>query len=246
MPRAGSTLIEQILSSHSRVEGTMELPDLNNMVGDMIRQRALEKTFPDLLSDLDDAAFRRLGEEYLERTRSQRKLGRPFFTDKSGNNFMYVGLIQAILPNAKIIDARRHPLACGFSCYKQAFAPGALHLSYDQTDIGRYYRDYVEAMAHFDEMLPGKVHRVFHEELVRDPETEIRRLLAHCGLQFEERCLRFHETDRNVRTSSSEQVRRPIQKRSVDPSQHYESWLQPMKDALGDVLTLYPDVPAFE
>ena len=244
MPRAGSTLIEQILASHSRIEGTMELPDMGNIVGESIREQ--EKTFPTFLLDFDGAALRGFGEEYLERTRFQRRLGRPFFTDKAGNNFVHIGLIQVILPNAKIVDARRHPLACGFSCYKQAFAAGALHLAYDQTDIGRYYRDYVEMTAHYDNVLPGRVHRMFHEDLVRDPETEIRRLLEYCGLPFEEQCLRSHETDRSVRTSSSQQVRQPIQKKAVEAWQHYEAWLQPMKDALGDVLTRYPDVPEFD
>src|SRR5205823_523169 len=150
--------------------------------------------------------------------------------------FLYIGLIQLVLPNAKIIDARRHPLACGFSCFKQAFAPGALLFAYDQGDIARYYRDYVETMAHFDRVLPGRVYRVFHEELLRDPEDQIRRLLEWCDLPFEEQCLRFHETDRSVRTASSQQVRQPIQRKSVEPWQRYEAWLQPMKDALGGVL----------
>jgi tetratricopeptide (TPR) repeat protein len=244
MPRAGSTLVEQILASHSQVEGTMELPDLGDMVGRLIRQNP-DKPFPDLLLDFDDAALRKLGEDYLERTRYQRKLGRPFFTDKAGNNFVYVGLIHIILPNAKIIDARRHPLACGFSCYKQAFAPGALHLSYDQTDVGRYYRDYADVMRHYDKVLPGRVHRIFHESLLENPDAEIRRLLQYCGLPFEEQCLRFHETERTVRTSSSQQVRQPIQKKKVEIWQHYEAYLQPMKDALGEVLTRYPEMPEF-
>ncbi len=244
MPRAGSTLIEQILASHSQVEGTAELPDIGDMAQDLMRKYP-KKPFPDLLDDLDRAALRDLGEEYIRRTRSQRKLGRAFFTDKAGSNFLYLGLIQAILPNAKIIDARRHPLACGFSCYKQAFAPGALQFSYDQTDAGRYYRDYVEAMDLFDKRLPGRIHRVIHEELLQNPETEIRRMLAYCGLPFEEQCLRFYETDRSVRTSSSEQVRQPIRKKKVEAWQHYEPWLQPMKDVLGTVLTQYPDVPDF-
>jgi tetratricopeptide (TPR) repeat protein len=244
MPRAGSTLIEQILASHSQVEGTMELPDLGDMVADLIQQYRPAKPFPELLDGLNEEELRKLGEEYLRRTQSQRKLGRPFFTDKAGKNFYHVGLIRVILPNAKIVDSRRHPLACGFSCYRQAFAPGAMHLAYDQTHIGRYYRDYVEMMAHYDEVIPGRVHRVFHENLVSEPETEIRRLLEFCGLPFEEQCLRFYETDRSVRTASSQQVRQPIQKKKVEIWQHYEAWLQPMKDALGDVLTSYPNVPA--
>jgi tetratricopeptide (TPR) repeat protein len=244
MPRAGSTLVEQILASHSQVEGTAELPDLGDIVSALMRKYP-ETRFPNLLDRLDRGALRDLGEEYLERTRPQRKLGRAFFTDKAGSNFLYTGLIQAILPNAKIIDARRHPLACGFSCYKQAFATGALLFSYDQADLGRYYRDYVEAMDFFDKSLPGRIHRVIHENLLQDPETEIRRMLAYCGLPFEEQCLRSHETERSIRTSSSEQVRQPIRKKKIETWQHYEPWLQPMKDALGAVLTRYPDVPDF-
>jgi tetratricopeptide (TPR) repeat protein len=245
MPRAGSTLVEQILSSHSQVEGTMELPDMSDIIRELIQQHP-GKDFPALLSEVDLADLRKLGEDYLERTRYQRKLNRPFFTDKAGNNFASVGFIHVILPNAKIIDARRHPIACGFSCYKQAFAPGAIHFAYDQAEIGRYYRDYVDLMARYDEVMPGRVHRVLHEELVRDPEREIRRLLAYCDLPFEEQCLRFYETDRSVRTSSSQQVRQPIQKKKVEVWQHYESWLQPMKDVLGDVLTSYPEAPNFD
>jgi tetratricopeptide (TPR) repeat protein len=246
MPRAGSTLVEQVLSSHSLVEGTMELPDLGNIVGELVQKHAPQKPFPTFLADLDAETLRRLGEDYLQRTQPQRKLGKPYFTDKTGSNFLHSGLIQLILPNAKIVDARRHPLACGFSCYKQAFGPGALHLAYDQTDIGRYYRDYVDMMAHYDKVLPGRVHRVIHEKLTLDPEREIRRLLDYCGLPFEEQCLRSHETKRSVRTASSQQVRQPIQKKKVEAWEHYAPWLQPMRDALGDVLTSSPDVPAFD
>jgi hypothetical protein len=244
MPRAGSTLVEQILASHSQVEGTMELAEMGQIVVDLM-SRYPEKPYPKLLADLSPDAFREAGEEYINRTRYQRNLGRPFFTDKAGSNFLHIGLIHIILPNAKIIDARRHPLACGFSCYKQSFVPGSLLFTYDQVDIAQYYRDYVEAVAHFDALLPGRVHRIVHEELVRNPEREIRRLLAYCDLPFEDSCLRFYETDRSVRTSSSEQVRQPIQRKGVEAWQHYEDWLQPMKDVLGEVVSLYPEVPAF-
>ncbi|HWA02943.1 MAG TPA: sulfotransferase [Rhizomicrobium sp.] len=246
LPRSGSTLVEQILSSHSRIEGTMELPDLGNIVNEMIRKYLPDRRYPEFLTDYDGAALRRLGEDYLARTRMQRVSGKPFFTDKMGNNFLHAGLIQLILPNARIIDARRHPLACCFSIYKQAFAPGAMYLAYDQTEIARYYRDYVEMMAHYDSVSPGRIFRVIHEELVEDPDRVVRAMLDYLGLPFEESCLRFYETDRSVRTASSQQVRQPIRKKKVEPWQHYEAWLQPMKDALGSVLSRYPEVPAFD
>ncbi|MGD0192817.1 MAG: sulfotransferase [Rhizomicrobium sp.] len=245
MVRAGSTLIEQILSSHSLVEGTMELPDLTDIVIEL-RNRRTGTGYPEMIAELDAAALKALGEQYLELTRSQRKLARPFFTDKTGGNFWHVGLIQLILPNAKIIDARRHPLGCCFSVFKQVFPAQAVGYAYELGEIGQYYRDYVEMMAHFDKVLPGRVHRVFHDDIVDNTEREIRRLLDYCGLPFEEQCLRFYETDRSVRTSSSEQVRKPISRKGVETWQHYEPWLGPAKEALGDVLKLYPEVPEFD
>jgi hypothetical protein len=243
MPRAGSTLIEQILSTHSQVEGTAELPNLSEIATDL-RERS-EREWPGILRDLDPAEFRTLGERYLETTQYQRRQDRPYFTDKSPLNFLNVGLIDLILPNAKIIDARRHPMSCCFSGYKQCFSLGSMPHTYDLVEVGRYYANYVELMAHFDRVLPGRVHRVFHESMVRDSETEIRRLLDYCGLPFEEQCLRFYENDRGVRTASSEQVRRPIYAAAVEPWLNYERWLEPLKTALGDVLTLYPAVPEF-
>ena len=180
----------------------------------------------------------------MERTRIQRKTGRPFFIDKMPNNFLHVGMIHAVLPNAKIIDARRHPLACCFSNFKQLYARGQL-FSYDLVDMGRFYRDYVELLAHFDEALPGRVHRVIYEQMVEDTETEVRRLLDYCGLPFEAGCLRFFENERPVRTASSEQVRQPIYREGIDQWRHFEEWLDPLKDALGPVLTAYPAVPKF-
>jgi hypothetical protein len=174
----------------------------------------------------------------------QRKAGRPFFIDKMPNNFLHLGLIHLMLPNAKIVDARRHPMACCFSGFKQHFARGQ-NFSYGLDDLGRYYRDYVELMAHFDAVLPGRVHRVIHERMVDDTESEIRRLLDYCVLPFEERCLRFFENDRPVRTASSEQVRRPINRDGLDQWRPYEAWLGPLKDALGPVLDAYPEVPEF-
>lgn len=244
MVRAGSTLIEQILSSHSLVEGTMELPDFGNTLVELIESRKDQK-YPELIADLDGPELKALGEKYLEMTRCRRILDRPFFTDKTGTNLWRTGLIHLTLPNAKIIDARRHPLGCCFSAFKQNFPGASTPQSYDMTELGRYYRDYVELMAHFDKVLPGRVHRVFHEDMIRDPEREIRRLLDYCGLPFEETCLRFHETKRAVRTVSSEQVRKPVSEGSSGQWRHYEPWLGPLKDALGDVLTLYPNVPEF-
>ncbi|HEY0302811.1 MAG TPA: sulfotransferase, partial [Rhizomicrobium sp.] len=209
LPRAGSTLLEQILATHSQVEGTMELPDIiaiaRRLSGRKARSQA--SNYPELLRDLGADELHALGAEYLERTRVQRKQGRPFFIDKMPNNFAHAGLIHLILPNAKIVDARRHPLGCCFSAYKQHFARGQA-FSYDLAELGRYYADYVALMAHMDAVLPGRVHRVLYETLVDDPEGEVRRLLAYCGLPFEENCLQFHQNDRAVRTASSEQVRR--------------------------------------
>jgi tetratricopeptide (TPR) repeat protein len=245
MVRAGSTLIEQILSSHSAVEGTMELPDLFDAISDL-KKRHEPKPYPQLLATVDKDEWRALGEQYLQSSRSQRKLARPFFTDKTGMNYVHIGVIHLILPNAKIIDARRHPLSCCFSSYKQAFSANSTPYSYDLTEDGRNYRDYVEMMEHFDKVLPGRALRVFHEDMVRDSETQIRRILDFCGLPFEESCLRFYETQRGVRTVSSEQVRKPIYAKKVETWQHYEPWIGPLKDALGEVLDIYPQVPKFE
>jgi cytochrome c-type biogenesis protein CcmH/NrfG len=237
MPRAGSTLVEQILSSHSLIEGTMELPEITSLAR-VLRQQGEEDSparYHEVLAGLDAGAVRALGERYLERTRIQRKAGTPFFIDKMPNNFAHVGLIRLALPNAKIIDVRRHPLACGFSMFKQQFARGQ-DFSYSLDDIGRYYRDYVALMAHFDRVLPGHIHRIHYEALVDDTEAEVRRLLDYCGLPFEPQCLRFFENDRPVRTASSEQVRQPIYRGGVDHWKHFEPWLEPLKAALGPVL----------
>ncbi len=246
LPRAGSTLLEQILSSHSLVEGTMELPEITSMTRILRKQGDASQATPyhDVLETLDADELRDLGQRYIEHTRIQRKTEAPFFIDKMPNNFAHIGLIQLMLPNAKIIDARRHPLACCFSGFKQYFARGQ-SFSYSLDDIGRYYRDYVELMAHFDEALPGRIHRVIYERMVDDTEGEVRRLLDYCGLPFEEQCLRFFENERPVRTASSEQVRKPIYREGVDHWRHYEPWLGPLKTALGPVLQAYPAVPAF-
>jgi tetratricopeptide (TPR) repeat protein len=241
LPRAGSTLVEQVLASHPAVEGTMELPDLLAIVRDLGggRRRTEPSRYPEALAELEPAALRELGERYLERTRIQRKTDRPFFVDKMPNNWAHVGLIQLILPNARIVDARRHPLSCCFSAFKQHFARGQ-GFTYDLDDLGRYYRDYVELMAHFDAVLPGRVHRVHYERMVADTEGEVRRLLAYCGLDFDERCLRFYENERAVRTASSEQVRSPIYRHGVDHWRNYEPWLEPLRRALGPALAHGP------
>jgi predicted Zn-dependent protease len=244
LPRAGSTLLEQILASHSQVEGTMELPDIPQIARELSRRdgRDDEDGFFQAVEALGADDVRRLGERYLEGTRVMRKSGAPYFVDKMPNNCLYVGLIQLLLPNARIIDARRHPLGCCFSCFKQHFARGQ-NFTYALDDLGRYYRDYVALMHHFDAALPGKVHRVLYESMVTDTEAQVRALLAHCALPFEPACLRFYENERAVRTASSEQVRRPIFREALEHWRHYEPWLGPLKNALGPVLPAYPDVP---
>ena len=231
MPRSGSTLIEQILASHSRVEGTSELADI------ALIARGLAD-YPAALNGLTPDRRRELGEDYLARAAIQRHTSRPFFVDKMPNNWLHVPLIRLILPNAKIIDARRHPLACGFSNFKQHFARGQ-GFSYDLADMGRYYRDYVRLMAYLDQAAPGAVHRVIYERMVDDTEAEVRALLAFCGLPFEAACLAFHETARAVRTASSEQVRRPIFRDGTEAWRPFEPWLEPLKAALGPVMEDY-------
>jgi len=246
LPRSGSTLIEQILASHSQVEGTMELPDVAMLVRTVAARttRADGTAYPRALARFSAAEMGAFGERYLQQTRIQRKTPAPFFIDKMPNNFAHTGFIHAMLPNAKIVDARRHPLGCCLSGFKQHFARGQ-NFTYDLGEIGRYYRDYVELMAHFDAVLPGRVHRVFYEDMIEDTEGEVRRLLAYCGLPFEESTLRFHENQRAVRTASSEQVRRPINRDGLDQWRHYADWLGPLETALGEVLPAYPGVPQF-
>jgi tetratricopeptide (TPR) repeat protein len=236
MPRAGSTLIEQILSSHSLVEGTSELPDIPALA-------SKRGPYPKSILDASADERRELGEEYLRRAGVQRRTERPFFIDKLPNNWMYVPFIQLVLPNAKIIDARRHPLGCCFSNFRQHFARGQ-GFTYDLEHVGRYYADYVRLMAHIDAALPRRVHRVIYERMVDDTETEVRRLLNYCGLEFEPACLEFYKTERAVRTPSSEQVRRPIYREATDEWRAYEPHLGALKAALGPVLDAYPDAPA--
>lgn len=233
LPRAGSTLLEQILASHSQVEGTTELQDIiaiSRQLGGRSRENPSGK-YPEILREMTQDQLRELGESYLETTRIQRS-DYPFFIDKMPNNFRHIGLIHLILPNSKIIDARRHPLGGCFSGYKQLFANGQT-FTYGLEDIGKYYRDYVRLMDHWDAVLPGRVYRVQYEEMVSDTEAQIRALLDYCQLDFEDQCLRFYETERAVRTPSSEQVRKPIYKEGLEQWRHYEPHLGPLKEALG-------------
>ena len=236
LPRSGSTLLEQILASHSQVEGTMELSDITSAVVDIEGHNRNPEAprYPARLAQLGAEDFRRIGDKYLADTRIYRT-GKAFFIDKMPNNFRHVGLIHLILPNARIIDARREPMACCFSNFKQLFAAGQ-EFTYSLEDIGRYYRTYVELMAHWDAVLPGRILRVQHEDVVDDLEGNVRRILDFCGLEFEQACVEFHKNTRSVRTASSEQVRKPIFREGLDQWKNFEPWLGPLKDALGDVL----------
>jgi tetratricopeptide (TPR) repeat protein len=243
LPRSGSTLLEQILASHLMIEGTAELPDLHSLAGSLEPEskfRGPWKAYPDILADLLPERFAELGREYLDSTKVQRKTDRPLFIDKMPNNWIHVGLIQLILPNAKIIDARRHPLACGFSNFKQFYARGH-EFSYDLATIGEHYRQYQRLMAHFDRVLPDRVLRVIHEDVVAEPEAQIRRMLDYVGVPFDEACVRFHDTKRSVRSASAEQVRRPIQTDATELWRAYESHLGPLEAALGATLDQWRD-----
>ncbi len=233
LPRAGSTLLEQILSSHSQVDGTLELPNMLAL-SQRLRRRGRQDgqdEYPQLLASLSAAELREFGEQYIADTRIHRH-GAAFFLDKMPNNFRHISLIHMILPNAKIIDARREPMACCFSGFKQLFAEGQ-EFTYDLSDAGQYYRDYVELMEHWDTVLPGKVLQVQYEDVVADIDTQVRRLLDYCGLPFEDACIDFHQTERSVRTPSSEQVRQPIYTSGLEQWRHFEPWLTPLKEALG-------------
>jgi Sulfotransferase family len=237
LPRSGTTLVEQIVSSHPTVEGMGELPFLGLTAARIAETREGE-TIDSYLGRVPMLArdrFRELGEHYLGLARSHRRSARPFFTDKMTINFLHIALAHLVLPNAQIIDVRRNPLDCCVSCFSSYFVfpqPFAHSLS----DLGRYYSDYVKLMDHYDRVLPGRVHRVIYDDLVQHPEREIRRLLASLGLPFDERCLRFHENERSVRTLSAEQVRRPIYTESIGGWRRYDPWLEPLKTALGDAL----------
>lgn len=236
LPRAGSTLLEQILASHSQVEGTLELPNVLALVRQLDGRRRVgdPHRYPAILADLNEEQRLRFGAAYLQETAIHRS-GAPCFTDKMPNNFRHIGLIHLILPNAKIIDARRDPMACCVSGFKQLFAEGQ-EFTYDLEDIGRYYRDYVRLMKHWHEVLPGRILHVQHEDVVADLEGQVRRMLDFCGLEFEPRCLAFHTTPRAVRTASSEQVRRPLNRDGLDEWRRYDAHLEPLRRALGPEL----------
>jgi len=240
LPRAGSTMLEQILSSHSQVDGTLELPNILSLVQRLRRKGSgtSPQTYPLNIADLDSETLKQFGEEYIQDTQIHRGSAK-FFTDKMPNNFRHIGLIQQILPKAKIIDARRHPVACCFSGYKQLFAEGQ-EFSYDLSDIGEYYREYDQLMAHWDQVLPGKILRVHYEAVVGDLETQVRRILDFCNLPFEPECLSFHKTERQVRTASSEQVRQPVNRKGVDQWQRFADPLKGLSEQLEDLIASYP------
>lgn len=245
LPRAGSTLLEQILASHSKVDGTMELHDILDLAKRLRgRDKASDPSprYPRILGELPTERFEQFGQQFIEDTRAYRGTA-PYFIDKMPNNFFHIGLIKLILPNAKVIDARRHPMACCFSGYKQLFGEGQ-EFSYGLEEIGNYYRQYVDLMNHWDEVLPGFVLRVQHEDVIADLEGQVRRILDFCGLEFEESCVEFHKTKRTVRTPSAEQVRQPINKSGVDQWCNFEAHLDPLKHALGpEILEAYGITP---
>jgi len=244
LPRSGSTLLEQILASHSQVDGTKELVHILAFVRRLSgkRRKTDESRYPKILNDLTADDLKALGEEYLELSAIQRG-DAPYFIDKAPNNFLHAGLISMILPNAKIIDARRHPMGSCFSGYTQLFAKGQA-FTYGLNNVGRYYCDYVKVMDHWDKVMPGKVLCVQYEDVVNDTENQVRRILDYCGLPFEQACLEFYKTDRAVRTPSSEQVRQPIYKGGLDMWRNYEAHLDNLKDALTPVVERFPIEPA--
>lgn len=236
MQRSGSTLVEQMLAGHPLIEATAELDDLPKLVRDLTADaRKAGRELAEHLARLSADELRGLGDSYIAATRIHRRQDRPFFTDKLPSNWLHAPLIRLILPNARIVDVRRHPLACGFSNWKQLYGSGLEH-SYSMAWMGRYYADYVRLMRHLDAVQPGAVHRLIYERLVDDVEAEARRLLDYLGLPFDPAVLQFHAAGRTVRTISAEQVRQPINRQGLDQWRAFEQWLGPMKDALGEVL----------
>jgi Tfp pilus assembly protein PilF len=240
-PRSGSTLLEQILASHPMIEGTAELTEMHVLAKGLVSGTGAG-AYPEILADLTPARLAELGHQYLERTRVHRKTDRPLFIDKMPNNWLHIGFITLILPNAKIIDARRHPLACGLSNFKQLYARGN-QFSYDLDHFGQHYRQYLRSLNHFHRVAPGRVLTVIHESVVADPEQQIRRMLDYVGVPFDEACLRFHENRRPVRSASAEQVRRPLQPETADRWRDFEAHLGPLKDALGPALEHWHETP---
>ena len=239
LPRSGSTLVEQILASHSQVEGTSELPILNNLANSIGRYRPDDALFPKSALALKDRDWTAYGQQYMDDAMRHRSSEAPFFTDKLPNNFPFIGLLHLILPNAKVINARRHPLDTCVGAYKQLFARGQ-HFTYDMEELAHYYQCYERLVAHWHSVLPGKVLDVHYEDTVADLEGQVRRILAHCGLPFEERCLRFHETRRAVKTASSEQVRQPIYTSALGMWRNYEAHVGLWIDALAEVIERLP------
>jgi hypothetical protein len=237
MPRSGSTLLEQILASHSHIEGTEELVAVQKIMAELSREQEADLV-DEAIARLASTEFRKLGRRYLDMTRVNRRTDRPRFTDKNPDNWRHVGLIRTMLPNARIIDVRRNPLDCCFANYAQHFLAGA-DFSYGFDDLASRYRHYVGLMRHFDAVIPGAVHRIVYEDLVENTEAEVRRLFDYLGLAFEDRCLRFFETERAIHTPSSEQVRQPINRAGLGKWRAYEPWLAPLKDALGDLPETY-------
>ena len=231
LPRAGSTLIEQILASHSQIDGTLELPNILSLAHKLRGRSAGDSAYPRVLHELPQDELAALGRAFIDETRMHRQ-GAAFFTDKMPNNFRHIGLIHLILPNAKIIDARRNPMDCCFSGFKQLFAQGQ-EFTYGLEEIGRYYADYVQLMEHWHAVLPGKILHVQHEDVLDDLEGQVRRMLDYLGLPFEQGCIDFHRTERLVRTASSSQVRQPLNRKGVDAWRPFEAWLDPLKQALG-------------
>jgi hypothetical protein len=245
MPRSGSTLVEQILASHPMIEATNELHDIayiaNRLAGGQSDRATGGLGYIERLMRLNAGQLSALGEEYLERTKIQRKQDKPLFIDKMPANWRYIGLINLILPNAKIIDTRRHPIDCCWSNYKQHYGSGHAN-SYDLEDMGHFYMEYVKYLIHIDKTLPGRIYRVIHESIIQNTEIEVKNLLDYIGVPFDERCLTFWQNDLIVKTPSSEQVRRPINLDGMNQWKKYEPWLQPLKNVLGNFLDKYPDV----
>jgi hypothetical protein len=239
LPRSGSTLLEQILASHSGAEGTRELAYVPTIARELAGGPESASRYPENLPSLSRSAIESLAARYLASARKHRLLGKARFVDKMHGNFASLGLIHLMFPRAAIIDCRRHPLACGFACYKQLFNPG-MNFAYDLTELGLYYRDYVDLMDHIESVLPGRVYRLHYERLVTDTENEVRRLLDYCSLAFEPECLRFHDNRRVVQTISSEQVRQPIYTAALQQWRHFEPWLDPLKMALSGLVDQYP------